>query len=212
MEILAAAGLLAAPAARLHRTRHDVYVRLSDEDVAKTRGSWDGVNVDLDEDHQVVGVEILAAVEITIDGHPVTAPTPTAARPHVNETSTGGYLARERIPGETYQGATAAPETATPPADTDVTVYIGIGNSDNKLTQQEWARFCAGIDGYIRSVATQFLGEWHSLPNAAWQNAEYAAVVPADRMDDVRAVLGRYRDQYRQDSIALAVVDRTEFI
>lgn len=124
----------------------------------------------------------------------------------------------EKRPADGYGGwwawhvAHALDEAAKPPADTDVTVYIGIGNSDNKLSQQEWARFCAGIDGYIRSVATQFLGEWHSLPNAAWQNAEYAAVVPADRMDDVRTVLGRYRDQYRQDSIALAVVDRTEFI
>lgn len=68
---------IASPAApRSHRARHDVYVRLSDEDVAKTRGPWDGVNVDLDKDDQVVGVEVLAAVEITIDGHPVAATPP----------------------------------------------------------------------------------------------------------------------------------------
>ena len=32
-----------------------------------------------------------------------------AVRPHVNETSTGGYLPRMPIPRETYRGATAAP-------------------------------------------------------------------------------------------------------
>lgn len=30
--------------------------------------------------------------------------------PHVNETSTGGYLPRERIPGETYRGTFAEPD------------------------------------------------------------------------------------------------------
>ena len=98
-------------------------------------------------------------------------------------------------------------------ASTDaVTVYIGIGNSDNKLTQQEWANFCADVVACLRDVASQFLGEWYSLPHEQWQNAEYAAVVPADRMAYMRSILAAYRERYRQDSIALAVVSETEFI
>lgn len=93
-----------------------------------------------------------------------------------------------------------------------ITIYIGIGNSDNKLSQQEWAQFCAEVVAYVRSVADQFLGEWYSLPNARWQNAEVAAVVPDEYMDEMRHVLVEFRVRYQQDSIALAVVNATEFI
>lgn len=95
---------------------------------------------------------------------------------------------------------------------TDITIYVGIGNSDNKLTQRQWSDFCANIHTYLRTVALDFLGEWHSLPTAPWQNAEYAATIRADRLDDVRGRLAIYRKDYIQDSIALAIVDRTEFI
>lgn len=54
--------------------RSDVYVRLTHETVAKTREFFDGILVDLDELNRVVGVEILAPREVTVDGRLVAAP------------------------------------------------------------------------------------------------------------------------------------------
>jgi hypothetical protein len=59
--------------------RHDVYVRLRDGEVAKTREPWEGVQVDLDAENGLVGFEFLAAQAVEIDGH-LAVPHPEVAR------------------------------------------------------------------------------------------------------------------------------------
>jgi len=50
----------------------DVYVRLSTKPVARTMSSVDtGVNVDLDERGELVGVELIGAVSVTWDGREI---------------------------------------------------------------------------------------------------------------------------------------------
>jgi len=50
----------------------DVYVRLSMNPVARTMSSVDtGVNVDLDERGELVGVELIGAVSVTWDGREI---------------------------------------------------------------------------------------------------------------------------------------------
>lgn len=92
------------------------------------------------------------------------------------------------------------------------TVYVGIGNSDDKLTQLEWSQFVADLRGIADDLATRFLGEWFSAPDRHWQNCELAWTMRADQLDLLRRELAELRTDYRQDSIALALVDRTEFI
>lgn len=94
-----------------------------------------------------------------------------------------------------------------------VTVYVGIGNSDDKLTQVEWSTF---VDA-LRAVATTYrtgaiIGEWFSLPDARYQNAEFAWAMLRANLDLLRADLTELRTITRQDSIALAIVARTEFV
>lgn len=93
-----------------------------------------------------------------------------------------------------------------------VTVYVSIGNSDDKLTQREWAEFAADFQFIMIEAANQAYGVWHSLPNSAYQNACIAIAIDQDAVEDLRRAIAALRAEYRQDSIALAVVPETEFI
>lgn len=60
------------------------------------------------------------------------------------------------------------------------TLYISIGNSDDHLTQAEWAEYCAAVDSTLVHAATQVHGRWHSLPSDAVQNACWCIEVDLD--------------------------------
>ena len=83
------------------------------------------------------------------------------------------------------------------------TVTLQIGNSDDKLSQQEWS-------GYVRSVA-EALDDWRvqihfagsSPADTPWQN--YAWVfIPKDpgEISDIRYSIKVVREAYRQESVA----------
>lgn len=97
-----------------------------------------------------------------------------------------------------------------------LTIYISIGNSDDKLTQFAWQAFCQDVDQAIsdaaRYVGTQVHGRWYSLPNEPWQNACWCIAID----DELTAVIGELRDDliriaaaFRQDSIAWAEATTT---
>ncbi len=91
------------------------------------------------------------------------------------------------------------------------TVYISIHNSDDRLTQSEWAEFQQATHNAIQSK--QIHGRWTSLPNDPWQNACWRVELEPDQdvvtlAGDVmrheewlRARLAKLADAYRQDSI-----------
>lgn len=61
-----------------------------------------------------------------------------------------------------------------------INCLIQIGNSDNKLTQQEWANFVKDMRGLLRAYGRgtlQVHGEWFSLPDQPWQNANWSVEV-----------------------------------
>ena len=113
---------------------------------------------------------------------------------------------------------------ALPPAlgsrEAEVTVYISIGNSDDKLTQREWASFVGEVDSSVRwhSQGTVH-GFWLSPSNVPWQNAcwcvEYEFAGDEDtwteQAEEQKVWLQRLAAKYRQDSIAWAVAE-TEFL
>jgi hypothetical protein len=98
------------------------------------------------------------------------------------------------------------------------TVYITIGNSDDKLSQVEWYKFAADVDrafnDAVKFEGARAHGRWYSLPNEPWQNACWCAEWD-DGLDHIvrlfkHRLAGLARD-YRQDSIAWAEAT-TEFI
>lgn len=93
-----------------------------------------------------------------------------------------------------------------------ITVYVSIGNSDNKLTQQEWAAFLQHFRRVMRREASEVYGEWYSAPDVPYQNACMAIALPTGSIDCLRSELTKARESFQQDSVAWAEVPRTEFI
>lgn len=96
------------------------------------------------------------------------------------------------------------------------TAYIAVGNSDNKLTQAQWAEYVKLVyrainDAVTGGAAVHFDG--YSLSSAPWQNAMWAIELPANPRvrDGLRAELGTLAYAYNQDSIAWAEAD-VEFL
>lgn len=99
-----------------------------------------------------------------------------------------------------------------------ITVYVSIGNSDDKLSQLDWASFVEQVDRGVSTVAmlegVRVHGRWYSLPSEPWQNAcwciEYDEALH-ENIEDLRQLLRACARKYRQDSIAWAVAT-TEFL
>lgn len=92
------------------------------------------------------------------------------------------------------------------------TVYISIGNSDDKLTQQDWSRFVGLLRDIVRTEAGTVHGEWLSLPDSRWQNACWCVEVPDAKRSGLRESLAGAAHYAHQDSIAWAEVASVDFI
>lgn len=92
-----------------------------------------------------------------------------------------------------------------------ITVYVSIGNSDDKLTQADWAAFHSKVNTLLGVVASHVHGRWSSLPTAPWQNACWCIEVEPAKTAALRVSLAECARYWRQDSIAWAEAN-TEFI
>ncbi len=101
-------------------------------------------------------------------------------------------------------------------------IYITIGNSDDKLTQFEWSQFYRAVDLAVSAagkyVGVQVHGRWASLPQEPWQNACWCLAIDAGEMEVLGFVIATLRTdllaaakEYRQESIAWAEGD-VEFL
>jgi len=91
------------------------------------------------------------------------------------------------------------------------TVHVSIGNSDDKLSQRDWAEFVRFLGLTMFDHCDQIYGEWYSLPSARWQNACIGGEVHDDRIEGLRSALSALRETYKQDSLAW-LAGSTEFI
>lgn len=84
-----------------------------------------------------------------------------------------------------------------------ITVTVQIGNSDNKLTQQEWSRFVKDCHSTISLIANRVHFHACSDGGAPWQNAAWVFELE-DELDAMRlqAGLTDIRGRFNQDSIA----------
>ena len=103
-------------------------------------------------------------------------------------------------------------------------VYISIGNSDDKLSQADWARYFSITARVVQGLASEVYGQWVSEPASAWQNACWCVAVDdaeevvnvhgetVRRVDWLKVRLAEIAADHRQDSIAWAEAPVTEFI
>lgn len=105
-------------------------------------------------------------------------------------------------------------EPCDDPLATARTVYISVGNSDGKLTEQEWQQF----RDLTHELLTDVLPETGGVVHGAWRswqagyvNACWCVEVPAEHEDIVKDTLRTLAEKFRQDSIAYAVAE-TEFL
>jgi hypothetical protein len=90
-------------------------------------------------------------------------------------------------------------------------VIITIGNTDNKLTQQQWSAFCVDLSMLVKqhSEEVYFLG--HSPSDTPWQNMQTSFRMRSSAVGGMipwlRTKLTELAREYNQDAIALLVVD-----
>lgn len=87
------------------------------------------------------------------------------------------------------------------------TLTIQIGNSDDKLTQREWANFvgeiAAIIAGYEPHVQTHFHAT--SANDMPWQNACWVIGCPDELRLAIIHLVKECRGKFRQDSAAITI-------
>lgn len=89
--------------------------------------------------------------------------------------------------------------------------YVSIGNSDDKLSQRDWAAFYVEVDEILRWYATTIHGAWMSESVSPWQNACWRVEFLADPAE-AKTKLAECAARFNQDSIAWATVNATEFL
>jgi hypothetical protein len=94
-----------------------------------------------------------------------------------------------------------------------ITIYASIGNSDDKLSQCDWADYAEQFVDAITQACEQIYGVWFSESSSPFQNAcvcfETGSRAAAE---ELQAKLTELREQFDQDSIAWAEVPETQFI
>lgn len=91
------------------------------------------------------------------------------------------------------------------------TATVQIGNSDNKLTQQEWSEYWASVDGELSDLEVEphFSAGSHSW--APWQNYCWVVAIEESNVPVLINRLRSVRERFKQDSVAVTV-GATEFI
>jgi hypothetical protein len=91
------------------------------------------------------------------------------------------------------------------------TVCVQIGNSDGKLTQQQWSEFVRKTEAAIQPHAFTIHFSGFSRPDAPWQNACWVADVQDDGVGPLTAALKETREGFGQDSVVVQVGE-TRFV
>ena len=85
------------------------------------------------------------------------------------------------------------------------TITIQIGNSDDKLTQNQWAEYIGAVEIILIENGARIHFSGGSDPRAVWQNFCWCAVVPNENLELVKTFLTEIRVEFQQDSLALTV-------
>ncbi len=91
------------------------------------------------------------------------------------------------------------------------TITIQIGNSDDKLTQKEWARYVHNVCESVACAASQIHFAGASPGENEWQNYCLVFNVHPEREQSLREEVTSQREAHKQDSVAWTEGE-TEFI
>ena len=91
------------------------------------------------------------------------------------------------------------------------TVTLQAGNSDDKLGQRAWSRFCDELALVVEHFAEHVHFAGHSAGGKPWQNACWVLELQEPRIAEFVALLTKLRTSFQQDSLAFTI-GRTEFI
>lgn len=82
-------------------------------------------------------------------------------------------------------------------------ISIQAGNTDNKLTQHEWAKFVRRMSEVLGcyELARHFFGGPETY--APWQNVCWVCEIAPSRLDELKLALTDVRQFYQQDAICL---------
>ena len=89
-----------------------------------------------------------------------------------------------------------------------MTIIIQIGNTDNKLTQQDWSRYVGEVKSLIENAVLisdggEIHGTFYSHSDAPWQNACFVIDMDDEkRKEQMKDRLVDIGDSYLQDSTA----------
>lgn len=87
---------------------------------------------------------------------------------------------------------------------------IQFGNSDNKLTQQEWSNFIMAMRDVTSNIyLTHFEGA--SFPDKPWQNYCIVLQLEEYNVDNLILSVQMVREKFQQDSVAM-LIGETMFI
>lgn len=91
------------------------------------------------------------------------------------------------------------------------TVTVCIGNSDNKLTQQEWSQFYDKVNSLVVCDCSEIYFVGCTNPSSQYQSATWVMKISDIGIGYLKAHLKYCRETFRQDSIAF-IVGETEFV
>ena len=93
------------------------------------------------------------------------------------------------------------------------TVTLQIGNSDDKLTQQEWSNFVTEMGGIVSIFAEQVHFHGGSPFGAPWQNAAWIFTPKMTEHTErgFRDMVQSIRAKFRQESVAVTIGE-TKFV
>lgn len=88
-------------------------------------------------------------------------------------------------------------------------IYVSIGNTDNRLTQEIWADFTRDVFRALSFYTMEMYGVWHSLPDAQFQTACWMFPCRTDKEAGiaeavVKTGLAKLAAKYDQAGIAWA--------
>ena len=82
------------------------------------------------------------------------------------------------------------------------TVTIQIGNSDDKLSQRQWAEFVGSVNTAISQCCEHVHFSGSPAGTAPWQNAAWVVEVPDHSIPGLKRAVTAIRQSYSQDSAA----------
>lgn len=86
------------------------------------------------------------------------------------------------------------------------TYTLQIGNTDNKLTQQEWSEYVAKIIRVVKKFSDELYFSGGSSNWEPWQNyCIVFSLITDEKLNIFMEMIVEIKDEYKQDSVALTI-------